>query len=145
VPPCRFRAGDRVVAKVLLDTGPLVALFKRNDASHRQAVAWFSRNRAELVTTHAVLTEAWHLVNPLARGKLMAFAVEALAVPELPADSIPRLAQLLDEYSDTPMDYADATLVLLAHELAEMRVCTIDTGDFAVYRTEGNKSLRVVF
>ena len=92
-----------------------------------------------------MLTEAWHLVNPSARGKLMAFAAEALIVPELPGDAIARLARLLDAYSDTPMDYADATLVLLAHELGEMRVATIDAGDFGVYRTEGNKPLRVVF
>ena len=133
------------MARVLLDTGPLVALFKRNDAAHRRAVAWFSRNRADLATTHAVLTEAWHLVNLSARGKLMAFAAEALIVPELPDDAMARLARLLYAYSDTPMDYADATLVLLAHELGEMRVATIDAGDFGVYRTEGNKRLRVVF
>lgn len=133
------------VPRVLLDTGPLVALFRRNDASHRRASVWFARNRADLVTTHAVLTEAWHLINPFARGKLMAFAAEALIVPDLPGDAVPRLARLLAAYADTPMDYADATLVLLAHEVGELRVATIDAGDFGVYRTEGKKALRVVF
>ena len=133
------------MARVLLDTGPLVALFKRNDGAHRRAVDWFARNRADLVTTHAVLTEAWHLINPSARRTLMAFAGEALVVPELPADAVPRLARLIDTYADTPMDYADATLVLLAHELGELRVATIDVEDFGVYRTEGKKGLRVVF
>lgn len=133
------------MARVLLDTGPLVALFKRNDASHRRAATWFSRNRADLVTTHAVLTEAWHLISPSARGKLMAFVAEALIVPELAADVIPRLTRLLAAYADTPMDYADATLVLLAHDLGEFRVATIDLGDFSVYRTEGKKALRLVF
>jgi uncharacterized protein len=133
------------VARVLLDTGPLVALFKRNDASHRRAVAWFSRNRADLITTHAVLTEAWHLINPSAREKLMSFAAEALIVPGLADDAVPRLRRLLATYADTPMDYADATLVLLAHDLGELRVATMDIGDFGVYRTEGRKALRVVF
>jgi predicted nucleic acid-binding protein len=133
------------VARILLDTGPLVALFKRNDASHRRAAEWFARNRADLVTTHAVLTEAWHLINPSARAKLMAFTNEALVVPELPDDAISRLTRLLATYADTPMDYADATLVLLAHELGELRVATMDIGDFAAYRTEGKKALRVVF
>jgi len=112
---------------------------------HRQSVEWFSRNRADLVTTHAVLTEAWHLVSAPARGKLMAFAAEALVVPDLPGDAVGRLARLLEAYSDTPMDYADATIVLLAHELGEMRVATIDVGDFGIYRTEGRKALRIVF
>jgi predicted nucleic acid-binding protein len=43
------------------------------------------------------------------------------------------------------MDYADATLVLLAHDLRELRVATIDRGDFSAYRTEGKKALRLVF
>ncbi len=57
------------VASVLLDTGPLVALFKRNDTFHKKSVDWFARNRAELVTTHAVLTEAWHLISPPAPAR----------------------------------------------------------------------------
>lgn len=133
------------MASVLLDTGPLVALFKRNDAFHKKAVDWFARNRADLVTTHAVLTEAWHLISPPARGKLMAFASEALSVPQLSDGAVPRLTQLLVKYSDTPMDYADATLVLLAHDLPVLRVATIDVDGFAAYRTEGRKPLRVVF
>jgi hypothetical protein len=133
------------VARTLLDTGPLVALFVRNDRHHRRAVAWFKRNRADLVTTHAVLTEAWHLLNPPARPRLMAWAVEVMIVPDLPAGSMARLASLLAAYADTPMDYADATLVLLAHELGELSVATTDIRGFSAYRTEGGKALRVVF
>jgi len=133
------------VASVLLDTGPLVALFKRNDGFHERAVGWFSRNRGDLVTTHAVLTETWHLISPAVRGKLMDFASAALIVPSLPEDALPRLAKLLEKYADTPMDYAHATLVLLAHDLRMLRVATIDLGDFSAYRTEGGKALRIVF
>jgi predicted nucleic acid-binding protein len=133
------------VASVLLDTGPLVALFKRNDTHHKRAVDWFSRNRADLVTTHPVLTEVWHLISPSARGRLMTFASEALFVPQLPDAAVSRLAELLAKYSDTPMDYADATLVLLAHDLPTLRVATIDVDGFSAYRTEGKKPLRVVF
>jgi predicted nucleic acid-binding protein len=133
------------VARTLLDTGPLVALFVRNDRHHRRAVAWFKRNRAELVTTHAVLTEAWHLLSPPARQRLMAWAVEVLIVPELPPGSMARLAKLLSAYADMPMDYADATLVLLAHELGELGVATTDVRGFSAYRTEGKKTLRIVF
>ncbi len=75
----------------------------------------------------------------------MAFAAEALIVPQLSDDAIPRLARLLATYADTPMDYADGTLVLLAHDLGELRVATIDVGDFSAYRTEGKRALRMVF
>jgi hypothetical protein len=133
------------VAALLVDTGPLVALFKRNDRFHARAVKWLARNRSTLVTTHAVLTEAWHLISPSARGGLMEFATRALEVPQLPLDAVPRLSRLLAKYADTPMDYADATLVLLAHELSTYGVATIDLGDFSAYRTEGGKALRIAF
>jgi hypothetical protein len=136
-------AAERVVARVLLDTGPLVALFKRNDAWHRRAAGWFSRNRADLVTTHAVLTEAWHLISPPARGKLMAFAAVALIVPSwrtTPSEADATACHLCG-YADG-LCGCDAGLL---HDLGELRVATIDLGDFGVYRTEGRKALRVVF
>ena len=55
------------MASVLLDIAPLVALFKRNDKYHKRAVAWFKAHRGTLLTTQAVVTEAWHLVYEPAR------------------------------------------------------------------------------
>ena len=75
----------------------------------------------------------------------MDFATHALDVPPLPQSAVARLSKLLAKYAHTPMDYADATLVLLAHDLGITSVATIDTGDFSAYRTEGGKALRIVF
>ena len=45
---------------------------------------------------------------------------------------------------DTPMDYADGTLVLLAEALNVHEVATLDRRGFSTYRTRRNRSLRLV-
>jgi predicted nucleic acid-binding protein len=39
------------------------------------------------------------------------------------------------KHADLPMDYADATLVLLAERLDTTRVFSLDRRDFGVYRS----------
>ena len=48
---------------VLLDTGPLVALFKIDDKQNQAVKDWLRSNRVKLLKTHAVITEACYLLN----------------------------------------------------------------------------------
>jgi predicted nucleic acid-binding protein len=52
-------------------------------------------------------------------------------------------AELMDRYSDTPMDFADATLVLLADRLGITDVLTLDRRGFSTYRTSKGKPFRI--
>lgn len=45
-----------------------------------------------------------------------------------------RIASLIQQYADLPMDYADASLVVLAEHLQHGRILTANRRDFAVYR-----------
>ena len=54
-----------------------------------------------------------------------------------------RLYELMEKYSDRPMDLADATLVLVAEELGEHRILTTDS-DFLFYRIDGKKCFEVL-
>lgn len=58
------------------------------------------------------------------------------------APELREAAALMERYADTPMDYADATLLLLAEALNVGEVLTLDRCGFAVYRTRENKALR---
>jgi hypothetical protein len=49
--------------------------------------------------------------------------------------SLQRVRDLLGDYADLPMDYADATLVVLAEEIGTDLVFTTDRRDFGVYPT----------
>ena len=133
------------MASVLLDTGPLVALFKRNDTHHARAVAWFKAQRGVLLTTQAVITEAWHLVSAPARLPLARFAAAACEVCELGAEGPARVLTILERYADLPMDYADATLIVLAETRRITAIATIDVRDFSIYRLSNGKALKLVF
>jgi predicted nucleic acid-binding protein len=51
--------------------------------------------------------------------------------------------ELTIKYSDLPMDFADACLVLLAEKIDMNQIATIDR-DFTIYRIKGRKRFNVV-
>jgi hypothetical protein len=53
-------------------------------------------------------------------------------------------ALLMKKYSDTPMDFADATLVLLAEQLNVVNVVTLDRRGFSAYRTRRGRPFRMM-
>jgi predicted nucleic acid-binding protein len=119
-------------------------LFKRNDHDHARAAAWFKRHRGPLLTTHAVVTEAWHLMTPAARLPLIRYVAAAVEVCELGATSIGQIASFLERYADLPMDYADATLLVLAEERGVRSIATIDVADFSACRLSRGQALTLV-
>jgi len=130
---------------VVADTGPLVALFDPRDPDHRGARRVLESIREPLVSTVAVLTEAFHLLGPASRGSrgLRSF-IEAggLGVWHFSASTLGRAFELMDRYADHPMDLADASLVVAAESLKTTRVFTLDRGDFSSYRVRIGRSLR---
>lgn len=50
-----------------------------------------------------------------------------------------RMAQLMGQYADLPMDLADASLVLLAEELGHGRISSTDKRDFCTYRWKNHQ------
>ncbi len=49
--------------KILIDSGPLIALFDRNDKYHSASLKFIKNNNNELVTTLASVTETLHLLD----------------------------------------------------------------------------------
>lgn len=121
---------------ILVDTGPLVSLFDRQDEAHARARDALRRQRDSLFTTTPVLTEAFHLLTPGSRGAraLCDFVVSGLTVWFLDADGLLRAFALMETYADHPMDLADASLVVAAERLGANRVLTLDRRDFETYR-----------
>lgn len=130
---------------IIADTGFFLALFNASDNYHQTAIALLNRLREPLVTTHPVISETCYLL--LARGGgiqqecnfLIDVAEQAFQVFELSLFHFRRMAALIQQYSDLPMDYADASLVVLAENLQHGRILTTDRRDFAIYRWNGNK------
>ena len=122
---------------ILVDTGPLVALFDPKDPEFGDCHTVLKSLNQPLYTTEAVLTEAFHLLDPGSRGAegLMRFVLEGyVTVTSLEQPDTARAFELMDKYSDCPMDYADASIVAMAEKMKTLSVFTLDTGDFSTYR-----------
>ena len=51
---------------------------------------------------------------------------------------------LIEKYSDTPMDLADATLVLLSDQVGTNKIVTLDRRGFETFRTRKGKSFAIL-
>jgi predicted nucleic acid-binding protein len=130
---------------ILVDTGPLVALFDPRDDSHEKAEKTLSEISDDLVTTVPVLTEVFHLLDPASPGAqaLRVFiARRGLRVWWLAERSLARAFALMEQYDDHPMDLADASLVAAGEALRTTKVFTIDRRDFLTYRAKIGRQTR---
>ena len=132
----------------LVDTGPIVAYLDRADPAHDSVAQAFDSFSGQLATTSAVITEAMHLLADAPDGPmLLAELVQAAdlrIVESTQATQIREAAALMRKYADTPMDFADATLVLLADTAGVLEILTLDRRGFSTYRTAKGKRFRLV-
>jgi hypothetical protein len=122
---------------ILVDTGPLVALLDPKDGQHGRCVKVLQGIREPIQTTVPALTEAFHMLGPASLGsdRLRDFVVKGgLSVWFFDRATLTRAFELMELYSDQPMDLADASLVVAAESLGTRRVFTINRKDFAIYR-----------
>lgn len=135
-----------MASELLLDTGALVSLLDRGQRRHQEFVDFFDSWTGQVVTTEAVLTESTHLLGRIAGGAVacLDFVLSggALLIPAT-ANSIRRARGLMSRYADCPMDFADATLVVLAEDLGTNLVLTTDQRDFSVYRIAARKRFKI--
>jgi uncharacterized protein len=135
-----------VTGELLLDTGALVGLLDRRQSVHAACSDFYSRWDGAIVTSEAVITESAQMLSA-ARGGTSAcidFILQAnIAVFPSTDVSLKRCRQLIEKYSGLPMDFADATLVVIAEELDTNLIFTVDH-DFQVYRIHGRKPFRIV-
>jgi uncharacterized protein len=131
--------------KLLVDTGPLVAILSSRDPAHQRCVDVLRTDWRSLVTTWAVIAEAMFLVRASARaqGSLLGMiGTRRLEITDLLGD-IDRIAVLIEKYRDVPMDFADATLVAVAEREDLETIFTLDE-DFRIYRIGGRGMFTLV-
>ena len=122
---------------ILVDTGPLIALFEPKDSQHVRCRAALREMHEPLTTTVPVLAEAFYMLGPGSRGSnnLRDFLMRgAMGVWFMDSFAIERAFELMEVYADHPMDLADASLIVAAEVLSTLSVFTIDRNDFATYR-----------
>ena len=136
---------------IIVDTEFWLALANNKDEAHQAAKASFQRLANEkFITTWCVVTETCYLlqkrigvdaqksfINKIYRGKLIVFDLKPIHCS--------RIEELMQKYRDLPMDLADASLVILAEELGQGRILSIDYRDFNTYRWKNTQPFQNLF
>ena len=131
----------------LIDTGVILALVDRGDRWHEGCVAAYNRSRLPLLTTQAVLTEVFHLTRGDRRQIASVWTLlrsGAIQISPIANAELPEIQRLMDDYTDRPMDFADATLVHLAARESISLILTIDHDDFETYRLPRGKKFTIL-
>jgi len=132
---------------VIIDTGPLVALFDESEPLHEMCKSALKKIRKPLITSWPVLTESFYLLGDWHEGQkeLWNFILSGgLSIYDIPETDYGRLSALMAKYADKPMDLADASLVLISETKKIKIIFTLDKRDFSVYQPAHCKRLEII-
>jgi hypothetical protein len=132
---------------IALDTGPLVALFDKEDDKHHLCTKIFKEINEQLITTWPVITEAFYLLSfsPRVQDDLWEFIERGIVVVyNLDMNLAAICRRLMKKYQDLPMDFADATLVAVADAENISTIFTLNHKDFKTYKTKYGKHFKLL-
>jgi hypothetical protein len=136
-----------VTKRVLLDAGPLVAIFSERDQYHALCVEQLRALPVPLVTCWPVLAEAAYLLRgrvDAVRAMMGGFSTGLFALADLGVADLPRIAAILERYQKLSPQLADAALVHVAERDGLDTVFTLDRRDFGVFRRRGRRPFRLL-
>lgn len=129
---------------IIADTGFWIALGDKKDKFHFASNEFIKNTSERLITSTAIITEVCHItlkrkgVTSLLQFIKM-YQSNAFDIFEIPRQDRNRVLILMQQYSDLPMDFADASLVILAEHLGHGRILSTDKRDFHTYRWKNHK------
>lgn len=134
------------MTRIVIDTGPLVALLNRRDQHHAWVRAVLDSVKPPVFTCEAVISEACFLLRRARGGQdavLALLAEDVLRVDLKLANEVVALRGLMLRFRNVPMSLADACLVRMTELDTRSTVLTLD-GDFKVYRRNRRQSIPAI-
>jgi len=119
---------------IVLDSSFLIALFRRNEARHREAADFYATADGGFTTTPLVLAEVDYLLcsrdtPPTVKAFHVEIRAGSLGVEWWPKLDV-RASEIADRYADLRLGLTDASLVALAGALETNRIATFDERHF---------------
>jgi len=129
------------VRSVIVDPGFLVALFDERDPLHLRCREFLRDYRGRFLTTESVFAETLSLLAVDQQLRCLDWLGDSAQIGLLVVDraalDFRAIERLTRKYSDQPMDFVDAALVLLGMRAGVKEILTADERDFQVYRLGG--------
>ncbi len=129
--------------KTLIDSGPLIALFDKNDKYHLSVLNFLKSYKGELITSWSVITEVSHMLDfnlQVQIDFLRWIELGGVVIYNISQNEISDIRIMMEKYLDIPMDLADASLMYIANKEKIKNIVSIDS-DFDIYRTLKKQSL----
>ena len=133
--------------RVLVDTGPIVAILSRRDQYHQTCVEALSDMPGPLFTCWPVITEAaWLLRHDANAVQQLLSSIDTgfLEILQLSTSDAKPIASVLNKYRELRIQLADAALVQLAGRTGIETMFTLDRRDFSLFRLPRGKRFRLV-
>jgi len=133
--------------RILVDTGPLVAILSRDDSHHSACVSALRGMPGPLLSCWPVVTEAARLLRrfPQAVQRLLGSVDRGfLELLPLAGAEAKAIASLMKRYENIRPQLADVALVYLAGRERIESIFTLDRRDFSIYRTGRKRSFRIL-
>jgi predicted nucleic acid-binding protein len=132
-----------LLSPVLIDSGPLIALFDKSERHHSGIKAFLREHPCRCVSTLAVFTEVSHMLDFSVHAQRDFYEwvmCKGVIISDINQNDMLRIVELTGKYSDLPMDFADATLVISAEKTGLREIISLDK-DFDIYRLPGKERI----
>lgn len=135
------------INSVVADTGFVVALLNRSDAMHSIVTTVYIQQK-QILLPQTVLAELAYLVGrnvgvatvvAFLQG-LSASRFKLVALTDL---DVIRVAEILDEYADSRIDFVDASVMAIAERYGIKKIFTLDQRDFRLFRPKHCNSFEI--
>ena len=133
--------------RVLVDTGPLVAIMSPADQHHKTCLEALRDLPGPLFSCWPVITEAaWLLRRRSGAVRQLLDSVSAGFLELLPVESAEaaEIGKLIEKYRNIRPQLADAALVYLAERDGFDVIFTLDRRDFSVYQAGPKRAFRII-
>lgn len=125
---------------MIADTGFVVALLNRKDSYH-SAVVTLYQQQLTIALPQPALTEIAYLLGrdagiPTVVQFLRLLEKSRFQVISLTLTDAQRVAQILETYQDSQIDFVDACVMAIAERLNLQTVLTLDRRDFSIFRPQ---------
>ncbi len=133
--------------RVLVDTGPLVAIMSRADQQHTTCVEAMHDLPGPLFSCWPVITEAaWLLRGHVGAVEQLLKSISEgfLELLTIQSAEAAKIGKLMEKYRNIRPQPADVALVYLAERDGFDTIFTLDRRDFSVYHAGRKRAFRII-
>jgi uncharacterized protein len=139
---------DMETRTVIADTGFIVALLNQTDARHQDVVPIYQQHQT-ICFPQTVLAEVAYLLGrdagtPTVVAFLKGLPKSRFRVVALTEIDLNRIAEILTKYSDSRIDFVDASVMAGAERLSITTILTLDQRDSRLFRPQHCQSFELL-